>query len=147
MATGTGKWFPLVLTSAFNKEIDLVDDQIKAMLCTSTLTIDQDTFQYKSSITNEVANGNGYTTGGLVVANDTIAYNGGTNVWKYDFDDLVWPTASFTARSCIVYDNTPASDATRPLIGYIVFSADVAAAGGDFQVNIDAAGFLTATAA
>lgn len=147
MATGTGKWFPLVLTSAFNKEIDLLDDQIKMMLCTAALTVDQDTFQYKSSVTNEVANGNGYTTGGAILANDTISYNGATNVWKYDFDDVIWPAASFTARQAVVYDNTPASDATRPVIGYIVFDADVAAAGGDFEINIDVNGFLTATAA
>lgn len=147
MATGTGKWFPLVLTSAFNKEIDILDDVIKMSLHTSALTINQDTFQYKSQLANEVASGGGYTTGGQTLANDTITYNGTTNVWKYDFDDVVWNAASFTARKAVVYDNTPASDATRPLIGYIEFDSDVAAAGGNFEVNIDAAGFLTATAA
>jgi hypothetical protein len=146
MATGTGKWFPLALTSAFNKEIDILDDVIKISLHTVTLVINQDTFQYKSQLTNEVPNGSGYATGGLVVANDTITYNAATNVWKYDFDDVIWPAASFTARQAVVYDSTPATDATRPLLGYIVFDSDVIASGGNFEINIDAAGFLSATA-
>ena len=35
---------------------------------------------FKSSITNEVASGNGYTTGGATLSNKTLTYTAGTNV-------------------------------------------------------------------
>lgn len=49
------KMYGLFLKSLANKEIDLDTDTLKAMLCTSAYTPDQDTHQYKSSITNEVS--------------------------------------------------------------------------------------------
>lgn len=132
--------------SAFNKEIDFNSDTIKVMLCTSTYTPNQDTHQYKSSITNEIT-GTGYTAGGATLGTPTLTYTGGTNVLKLDGDDTVWSTSTLTARYAVIYDSTPASDATRPLIAYLDFGADVVSTAGPFTITWDAAGIATVTVA
>jgi hypothetical protein len=131
---------------AFNKEIDLLDDAIKCMLTTSTYVPDQDTHDYKNDVTNEVS-GTGYTATGVTLANDTLTYTAGTNVLMYDADDAVWTGATITARVAVVYDSTPATDATRPLLCYQLSDADIISTAGEFRVAWAAAGIFTITAA
>lgn len=133
-----------VFVSAFNKELDFNSDTIKVMLCTSTYTPNQDTHQYKSSVTNEVT-GTGYTAGGATLANCTITYTGATNVLKLDADDVSWPSSTITARYAVIYDSTPATDATRPLIALIDFGADMSSTSGTFAITFDANGIATVT--
>lgn len=147
MATMAMVWFPLVLTAAFNKEIDILDDTIKLMFLSSVAAPNQDTWDYKNDTTNEVT-GTNLPAGGLTIVNDTITYTGGTNVWKYDADDL--SVASVTASDLkygVLYDATPATDATRPLIALGTIDVAVNPAAGTLAVTFDAAGILTATAA
>jgi hypothetical protein len=132
--------------SAFNKEIDFNSDTIKVMLCTSAYTPNQDTHQYKSSVTNEVS-GTGYTAAGATLANASLTYTAGTNVLKLDGDDVSWATSTITARYAVIYDSTPATDATRPLIAYVDFGADVSSTAGPFTITWDAAGIATVTVA
>lgn len=141
------KMYGNMLLKALNKEIDWDSETIKVMLCTSSYTPDQDTHIYKSSITNEVASGDGYTTGGAALANKTIGYTAGTNVIKLDADDCVWTASSITARYAVFYDDSPATDATKPLLGYVDFEADKVSASGTFTITHDAAGIFTSTAA
>lgn len=135
-----------VFVSAFNKEIDFGagGDTIKVMLCTSAYTPNQDTHQYKSSVTNEVV-GTGYTATGATMATPTILYTGATNVLKLDGADVSWPASTLTARYAVIYDATPATDATRPLIGYVDFGADVTTVAGALTITWDAAGIATVT--
>lgn len=126
--------------------VDWLSDTIKVMLCTSTYTPNQDTHVFKSDVTNEVS-GTGYTAGGATLANKTITYTGATNVIMLDADDTSWTTATITARYAVIYDSTPATDAARPLLGYIDFGADVVSTAGTFQITWDAAGIFTITPA
>ncbi|MFC9761633.1 hypothetical protein [Rhodococcus jostii] len=142
----TAKLYGLALKSAFNKEIDWDTDTIKVMLCTSSYTPDQDTHQYKSSVTNEVS-GTGYTAGGATLVSATITYTTGTNTLVLDAADSSWTTSTITARYAIIYDSTPGTDATRPLIAYVDFGADVSTTAGTFTITWDAAGIVTLTAA
>src|SRR3954449_3156505 len=121
------------LQSLANKEIDLDSDSIKVMLCTSTYTPDQDAHRYKSSVTNEIT-GTGYTAGGVALTTVTVGYTGATNVLKFDADDASWTTATITARYAVVYDATPGTDATRPLICYVNFGADVTSTASTFTI-------------
>ena len=132
--------------SAFNKEIDFNSDTIKVMLCTSAYTPSQDTHQYKSSVTNEVT-GTGYTATGATLANCTLTYTAGTNVLKLDADDVSWASSTITARYAVIYDATPASDATRPLLCYIDFGENVSSTNGPFSITFDANGIATVTVA
>ena len=141
----TARVFSLIFTAAFNKEVDLIDDVIKAMATTVTYVPNQDTHDYKDDVTNEVSF-TGYTAGGATLANDTITYTAGTNKWKYDADDVVWTvTGSGTVRIIVVYDSTPATDATRPLICYQESSIDVTATDDTLTVQWHADGLVEIT--
>jgi len=130
-----------MLIKALNKEIDWDTDTIKVMLCTSSYVPNQDTHVYKSSVTNEVANGNGYTTGGITLTTKTITYTAGTNTIVLDADDVTWATSSITARYGVIYCSTGV-DATSVLIGLIDFGQDFTSSNGDFKITFNASGIL-----
>lgn len=132
-----GKFF----LSMANKEIDFNSDQLKGMLVTSAYSFDKDTHQYKNSITNEVT-GTGYTAGGLVVGSPTITYDAGTDRLIFDGADPNWANATINpgARGYVLYDNTPASDATRPLILFVDFGQDLTPVNGNIGFTWDSAG-------
>ncbi|RBO87010.1 hypothetical protein [Nocardia puris] len=142
----SAKLYGLALRSIVNKEIDWDTDVIKVMLCTSSYTPNQDTHAYKSDITNEVT-GTGYTAGGATLGSCTATYNAGTNTLTLDAADVSWPNSTITARYAIVYNSSPGSDATRPLIGYVDFDQNISTTAGTFSIVWDAAGIITATAA
>lgn len=83
-----------------------------------------------SSITNEVANGNGYTTAGATAASPVIAGGGATATITFDTANVAWTGsgAGFTARAAVIYDST-----TGDLIAYCLLDstpADVTVAAG-----------------
>lgn len=142
----TAKVYNKAITSLLNKEIDWGSDTIKCMLTTSSYTPSQTNHQYKSSVTNEVSSsGTGYTTGGQALASKTEVITG--QVLALDAANTVWSTSSITARYAVIYDDTPATDATKPLIAYVDFGADVTSSSGDFTIAWDSAGIVTITVA
>lgn len=134
-----------IFNAVFNKEVDILDDTIKVILCTSTYSPDQDTHDYYNDITNELSTGSGYTSGGATLANDTFTYTAGSNLWTYDGDDTSWSTATLTARYSPVYDSSPGTAATDPLIMYENFGADVTSTGGTYLITWNASGLWTLT--
>lgn len=140
----TGKLYGKFFSAVMNKEVNLLADTIKVMLTTSGYTPDQDVDDYKNDVTNEVV-GTGYIATGVQIANDTFTYTAGTNLWTYDGDDVSWAAATITARTAVIYDSTPATDATRPLIAYQQSDADIISTAGTFSVVWNAAGIFTIT--
>lgn len=142
----SAKLYGLALKSMATKLMDLSSDSLMVMLCTSSYTPNQDTHQFKSDITNEVV-GTGYTAGGQALSSVTLTYTGATNVLALDAADSVWTGSTITARYAVIYDNTPATDATRPLVAYVDFGADQSDSSGTFTITWDASGIATITAA
>ena len=68
-------------------------NEFKLALYTSSATLNKSTTAYTSS--NEVANGNGYTTKGIALTNVTPALSSDTACC--DFADVSFTSASFTA--------------------------------------------------
>jgi hypothetical protein len=128
------------------KDVDLDNDTIKAMLCTSTYVPNQDTHEFKSDVTNEVT-GTGYTTGGATLSGVSVSYTGASNTWAFDANDVSWAASTITARYLVLYDSTPGSDATRRLIAYVDFGADVTTTAGTLTVTWATAGIVTVTVA
>lgn len=139
----TAKMYNLAFTALANKEIDWGSDTIKVALCTSSYTPSQSTHNYYDDITNEVSNGNGYTTGGATLANKTEAFVG--QVKQFKADDTSWSNSTITARYAIIYDDTPATAGTKPLIGYVDFGADVTSTAGAFTIEWHDDGLFTIT--
>ena len=138
----TARLYGNLFETVFRGEIDWDDDTIKVMLTTSSYTVDQDAHDYKNDITNEVS-GTGYTATGETLASKTSTYTGGTNTFVLDAADTTWTTSTiFEARLAVVYDATPASDATRPLICYVDAGANVSTTAGTFTIQWHADGIV-----
>lgn len=142
----TSKVYGLAMQSMLNKEIDYDTDVIKGMLCTSLYAPSQDTHRYKSDVTNE-ATGTGYTAGGVTLTAKTITYVAASNTLTLDCADPSWATSTITARYLVFYDNTPATDATRPLIAYVDFGADVSSSASTFTYVVPTTGIAQFIAA
>lgn len=105
----------------------------KIALYTSSATLGADTTAY--STTNEVANGNGYTTGGYSLTISTNPTNGGSGTTAFlDFGDAVWPNATITARGALIYK----SGGGNPAVAVLDFGADKTSTSGDFTVQFPA---------
>lgn len=143
----TAFFYGNAFVSAFNKEIDFGSDTIKVALLDNTHVPDQDAHNYFDDVVVDEVVGTGYTAGGATLSTPTVTYTGATNILKLDGADVSWPSSTITARYAVVYDATPATDATRPLIAYVDFGADVTSSGGTFSITWDAAGIATVTVA
>lgn len=94
----------------------------------------------------EVANGNGYTTGGATLANVAVT-TVNTNEAKFDADDATWAASggAITASFAILYNDTDADD---PPVAFIDFDgAETAGTGTDFKIIWNANGIVTFTVA
>ncbi|WP_280481593.1 hypothetical protein [Nocardia cyriacigeorgica] len=142
----TAKLYGLALKSFVDKGIDWDTDDIRVMLCTSSYVPNQDTHQFKSDVTGEVT-GTGYTAGGAALTGRTAVYSAGTNTLTMDANDVSWPNSTISARYAVLYNASPATDATRQLIGYVDFGQNISTTEGTFSIVWDAAGIITAVAA
>lgn len=138
----TCKAYAHALHSALLKLADLEDDEIKCMLCTSSYTPNQQTHDFKDDVTNEVE-GTGYTAGGVVLANVDVSV--ATLTITVDADDPQWTSSTITARYAVIYDATPATDATRPLFFLIDFGEDKSSSNGTFKLAFHASGIYAWT--
>lgn len=131
-----------VTIDAYDQLIDLMSD--------GTMDMDGDTFKMilldnshsfaatntllTEVNTNEVANGNGYTTGGATLANVTWAHTTGTV--KFDSDDVTWSASggSITAYHGVIYDDTVVSPADALCIDINFDGVQTASDGNTFTV-------------
>jgi hypothetical protein len=141
------KLYGQFLSQALNKEIDWDTDTIKVALLTNSYTPDQDAHNYYDDVVANEVSGTGYTAGGNTLANKTNSYNSATNVIVLDADDTTWSSSTITARYAVVYDASPATNATRPLIGYVDFGSDQSSSNGNFTITWDATGIVRITVA
>ncbi len=114
---------------------------IRGMLVTSAYTPDIDTDLVASQVTNEVV-GDGYTAGGGEITVRTITPDDANDTAIYDADDIVWGTATITARGVVIYKDT-GTPSTSPLIAYIDFGADGSSTSANFTVQWSTAGIFT----
>lgn len=141
-------WFTRAFISNFEKEANFSTDTIKAQLHTVTWSPAQNTDRYRSNLDNEVAAGDGYTAGGVTLGTKSLANT--ANVVAFDHADPEWTATGdgFTARYMVTYDDTPATDAEKPLYWWMDFGADeTASGGGTFTVQMHADGAATITPA
>lgn len=94
------QWYRSAPAKLLNKEADLDSDNVVGTLHTSSYTPNLDTHAYVSDLTNEVAAGGGYSTGGTALASKTLtqtAANSWGTQWAaataYAVDWVVRPTS------------------------------------------------------
>ena len=111
----------------------------KLALYTSSATLGASTTAYSSS--NEITNtsGTAYTAGGKALTSVTPTLDSSTAVC--DFADVSWTSASFTARGCLIYNDSHSTDAS---VCAIDFGGDKTATSGPFTIQFPAAAATTA---
>lgn len=136
----TAKWYGLALRDIFGAtatdRFDFVNDTIKASLHTNAYAYNQDTDQYFSTPTNELATAGGYTAGGQALTGKTLTYDGPTNTVRLKASDLVWAASTWTARVAVYRKDTGVA-ATSHLIVFTDFGADQSPAGVTFTIQHD----------
>jgi hypothetical protein len=101
-------------------------------LYTSSATLNKSTTAYTTS--NEVANGNGYTTKGIALTSVTPVLSTDTAVC--DFANVSFTSASFTANGCLIFNDTASGD---PAVCAIAFGGDKTVTSGTFTIEFPAA--------
>jgi hypothetical protein len=128
----------------FASGANAVGDTYKLMLCTAATFSGANTTLAGITKT-EVANGNGYTTGGAALTGVAVTQSG--NDAKFDANDVTWTASggAITASFGILYNDTDADD---PPVAFIDFDGSQEAGDGtDFKVIWDATGIVTFTVA
>jgi hypothetical protein len=127
----------------FGSGANAVGDTYKVMLCTAA-TFDATNTTLAGITKTEVANANGYTTGGATLANVAVT-TVTTNDAKFDADDASWSASggSITASYAILYNDTDTDD---PPVAFIDFgTSESAGAGTNFLIVWNASGIFTWT--
>ena len=102
-------------------------------------------------LTNEHANANGYTTGGIALTGETWVNAAG--VITFDCNDVVWTASggSIIARFAIIYCNATVNAIVKPLLCVCLLDtapADVTATTGNtLTIQINVSGVFTASGA
>jgi len=141
------KLYGQFLQKALNKEVDFDTDTIKVALLTSSYSPNQDTHDYFDDVNTFEVTGTGYSQGGTALASKTSTYDSANNVIILDAADVTWASSTITARYAVVYDDTPATNGTKPLIGYVDFGSDQSSTNGNFTITWDATGIVRITVA
>jgi hypothetical protein len=97
------------------------------------------TTSYSNLSTDELANGNGYTTGGNTLVSVTPVADGTTAIC--DFSDTTFSSATFTTSGALIYNDTAAGD---PACAVLSFGGDQTVSSGDFQIQFPVAAAATA---
>jgi len=102
-------------------------------------------------LTNEHANGNGYTTGGEAITGVTWTESSGTIT--FDCDNVVWTASggSIVSRFAVIYQNATLNGAVKPLLCVCLLDttpADTTATSGNtLTIAINASGVFTLSGA
>lgn len=146
MAAGSFTVFNIAKLKLLNGVHDLDTHTFKMALTTSSQSIDA-TFAGTSTdcryadLTAQVANGNGYTTGGKTL---TMSVTRNTGTVTVDCDDQSWTSSTFTAKYAVVYNDTATN---KDLLGFVdletTSGTGLSPSNGTLAVTINASGLFT----
>ena len=106
-------------------------DTYMIALYPSTATLSKTTTAYSS--TGEVADGDGYTTGGATLSDFSAALDG--DVAVLDFSNPSWAAATITARGALIYNSSQSNKA----VAVLDFGEDIISTAETFRVTMPAA--------
>jgi len=115
--------------------VDCDTDTFKMLLVTSTYTAAK-SHAKRSDITNEVAAGSGYTTGGNACALTVAATDNVNNDVEISFSVTSWTSATITARAGVIYKSRGGLATADELVGYVDFLSNITSTNGTFAVTV-----------
>jgi len=154
MAAGKWKVYDQAKVYLANGTHDLDDaTNWKIALFTSTSncnTLSVGTATY-GDLTNEVANGNGYTTGGASLASETYSQTSGTATFTSGTGSWTASGGSIVARYAVIYRNATVNSIVKPLLCVCLLDttpADVTTTSGNsLTITMNASGIFTISGA
>jgi hypothetical protein len=122
------------LYDALTGAVDFDSDSFKVLLVTSAYSPNKTTHTKRSHVTNEVANGNGYATGGAAA---TVTVTNDTANTRVDIScgAASWPAATITARGAVYYKSRGGAASADELVAYVDFGADIVSTNGTFSLS------------
>lgn len=153
MAAGKWKLYETAKLYLSDGTFDLDDNtnwKLALFLSTSNANTLGGTNDIYGDLTNEHANANGYTTGGISIT-PTWTQSAGTAT--FDSNDPVWTASggSITARFGVIYKNATVNSIVKPLLCVCLLDttpADVTATiGNTFTITMNASGIFTSSGA
>lgn len=114
--------------------IDYDTDTFYQMLVTSGYSANKDTHTKRSDLSSEVANGNGYTTGGKAVV-CTVSKDTATDNVTLSFASTSWESSTITAAGSVVYKRRGGAASADELIFFNDFGGNVSSSNATFTVG------------
>ena len=113
----------------------------KMLLVTDTEAPNFDTHNFRDDIAAEIANGNGYTTGGSTITTTEIAIGSpAVGQLKWSHDPVTWASSTITAAMAAVNYFNVGTSATDQLIALMDFVTAVTTSNGSLVVTLAANG-------
>lgn len=139
----TTAWYGLGLQYLLDTPLDLEGATVNLALVTDAYTPNRDTDDFRNDFTaSELANGNGYTTGGVTLTGVAWSYDAASDQVRLDCDNPSWTfTASKTWRYGVGYVDTGGADTTDPLIFLLTWDSNQTVSTA-YSLTIDASGLL-----
>ena len=149
MAVGNWTVFNLALPK-LSGTIILPSDTFKLALTTSTQAITHafagsSTNAQYSDLTNEVANGNGYSTGGVTLTSVTWTQTSGTATFTSALASWTLTGGGITFKYGIIYDNTASNKDLLCFFDVNPGGGSQSPAAGGFTITMNASGIFTLT--
>lgn len=143
MAAGDSQVYGAFVTGQMTgtNVVDFDTDNLRMILVQNTYTPDRDTHDFVDDVTAyELANGDGYTTNGVLLSSVAVTYDA-TNGWaKLTADNPSWTfSAPKTFAWAVLFKDTGVA-ATSPLIAW--WELGNAARSGPFSLTVDTDGLV-----
>lgn len=152
MAAGKWKLYDIAKKYIGDGTLDLDDTtNWKIALFLSTSNANTLTNDVYADLTNEHANANGYTTGGITLTG--VTWNEVTGTVTFTCSAPVWTASggSITARFGVIYKNATVNSVVKPLLCVCLLDttpADVTATTGNtFTITMNASGIFAVSGA
>jgi hypothetical protein len=139
----TVTWYGVGLLDMLEAPRDLEAVTLKLALVTDAYTPNRDTHDFWDDASgSDLANGGGYSTGGVTLTSVATSYDSASDQVRLDFDDVSWTfTASKTWRYGVVYIDTAGASSTDPVIGLLTWDSNQSVSTA-YTLTIDSAGLL-----
>lgn len=137
----TVKWFGLSLVEAVTAFLET--GTLKLALVKAEYTPDRDTHDFWNDVSaNEVAEANGYVTGGETLEEVAVTYDSASDQVRLDFADPSWEfSGSVKWQYSVAYLDTAGASSADPVVGLLTWDSEQAVS-TTYTLNIDAAGLL-----
>jgi len=149
MAAQSWKFYNLAKKKIGNGTISLASTVMRMSLVTSASNFATKTLGVFASLTNEIADGNGYSTSGKAMTSEVWTVGASAQQYKWDADDVVWTGtggAINNIKGAVIW-LSGASANGRHLVAYASLTSTQfnLASGNTLTIQMNSAGIATLT--